>query len=68
MVLAFALNILAVIWYTISGSIRALFSCGTRSKTPDIASDVCLVTGAGQVSVFVKERSCAVSLLLLSSP
>jgi all-trans-retinol dehydrogenase (NAD+) len=42
------LNILAVLWHTLSGSVRALFSCRTRYKSPDVSSDVCLVTGAGQ--------------------
>jgi all-trans-retinol dehydrogenase (NAD+) len=48
MVHSLALNILAVLWYTVSGSIRALFSCGFRYRTPDLASDICVVTGAGQ--------------------
>ena len=52
MVYSLALNILAVVWYTISGSVRALFSCGIRYKTPDLDSDICLVTGAGQVRAF----------------
>ena len=50
MALSLALNILAVLWYTVSGAVRALFSCRTRYKTPDLSSDICVVTGAGQVS------------------
>ena len=42
------LNIVMVLWYTLSGAFRALFSCGSRRKTPDLSADVCLVTGAGQ--------------------
>lgn len=48
MALSLALNILAVLWHTISGSLRTLFSCRTRFKTPELDSDICLVTGAGQ--------------------
>ena len=58
MVYSLALNILAVVWYTISGSVRALFFCGFRYKTPDLDSDVCLVTGAGQVRAFIDHFAC----------
>lgn len=44
------LNLLAVVWHTVSGSLRTLAgSFLTRFKTPQLTpSDVCLVTGAGQ--------------------
>ena len=45
---ALLVNIIMVLWYTLSGAVRSLFSCGSRRKTPDLSADVCLVTGAGQ--------------------
>jgi len=39
---------LRFLWRVICGAFRALFSCGSRRKTPDLSADVCLVTGAGQ--------------------
>ena len=49
--LSLALNLLAVLWHTVSGSFRALTgSLLSGFKTPELSdSDVCLVTGAGQV-------------------
>ena len=54
MVVKLVLNIVMVVWYTISGAVSALFSCGFRNKTPDLSSDVCVVTGAGQVSICIQ--------------
>ena len=49
MVVKAVLNILMVMWYTVSGAVRALFPSGLRRIALDLDADVCLVTGAGQV-------------------
>jgi len=41
-------HLLKTLLYAVWGGFCALFSCGSRRKTPDLSADVCLVTGAGQ--------------------
>ena len=41
-------HILKALLLAVWGALRALFSCGTRKKRPNLSSDICLVTGGGQ--------------------
>ena len=42
-------HVFRALYLAVWGALRALLSCGrTSKKKPDLGSDICLVTGAGQ--------------------
>lgn len=67
MVMSLIVVVFRVLFLAVWGALRSLFSCGASKKKPDLSSDLCLVTGAGQGlgrQLALQLADCGASLVL----